>query len=238
MTLLEAVSLRSSVRSYSDQQVEADKLAELRRLIDGCNTDTGLAISLLEDGSEAFRGFFRSYGMFVGVRSLIVLKGDGGDEHLAEKLGYYGERLVLSAVALGLSTCWVAGTYDRKNSVFEIGPGERLLAVVTLGYPGEQKPVMAKMAAFAKKKKKLEKLYISDMELSDWFLAGMEAVSAAPSAMNRQPIMFFNMNGYVFASTKSSSEICRIDLGIAKAHFAIAAGGSFEFGNGGLFTKE
>lgn len=32
---------------------------------------------------------------------------------LKEKVGYYGEQLILKVTELGLGSCWVGGTFDR-----------------------------------------------------------------------------------------------------------------------------
>ena len=36
------------------------------------------------------------------------------------KLGYYGEKIVLKAQEMGLNTCWVAGTFNKKYVKAEI----------------------------------------------------------------------------------------------------------------------
>ncbi len=59
-----------------------------------------------------FDGLKKSYGLFSGVRHYLALVGNKTDMLTVEKLGYYGELLVLHATALGLGTCWVGGTYD------------------------------------------------------------------------------------------------------------------------------
>ncbi len=54
----------------------------------------------------------RPYGSFSGVENYIALVGKKSQD-LEEKVGYYGEKLVLKAQELGLSTCWVALTHGR-----------------------------------------------------------------------------------------------------------------------------
>ena len=84
-----AIHQRISRRSYLPAPIEEEKLAVLKQEIEKANQESGLSITFLEDGSEAFDGV-KSYGMFSGVRSLIVLKGWEETEHLREKAGYYG----------------------------------------------------------------------------------------------------------------------------------------------------
>lgn len=44
-----------------------------------------------------------------------MLAGEKG-AGLDEKCGYYGEKIVLFAQALGLNTCWVALTYSKGKA--------------------------------------------------------------------------------------------------------------------------
>ena len=63
----------------------------------------------------------------------------------------------------------------------------------------------------------------------------MEAVRLAPSAMNRQPVFFELKNGVVTARV-SPSAWAPVDLGVAKAHFDLAAGpGHWAWGSGAAF---
>ena len=66
----------------------------------------------------------------------------------------------------------------------------------------------------------------SEGEVPEWFLEGMRAVQRAPSAVNAQPVMFTYHKGIVSAYvTKERYGYERLDLGIAKLHFEIGAGG-------------
>jgi hypothetical protein len=65
----------------------------------------------------------------------------------------------------------------------------------------------------------------------------MEAVRLAPSARNRQPVKIKYYNDVVYATT-GEFNYNKIDMGIAKLHFALGAGGSFELGENGRFIKD
>ena len=56
------------------------------------------------------------------------------ESSLEEKCGYYGEKLVLFAQELGLNTCWVAMTYSKIKTAFQVEKGEKLCIVIALGY--------------------------------------------------------------------------------------------------------
>ncbi len=71
MNDLEAIEQRKSRRSYLDTPIDQIKLNQLHGLIDTYNSEAGLSISLVLDGSRAFNGLSKSYGMFKNVRSLL-----------------------------------------------------------------------------------------------------------------------------------------------------------------------
>lgn len=65
----------------------------------------------------------------------------------------------------------------------------------------------------------------------------MRAVRRAPSALNRQPVRFVWRDGAVSASVPDYASQA-VDLGIAKLHFEIGAGGgSWKPGSGGAYLR-
>lgn len=44
-------------------------------------------------------------------------------DDLDERIGYYGEQLVLLAQALGLNTCWAGLSYRKVNGAYKIEKG-------------------------------------------------------------------------------------------------------------------
>lgn len=103
MDYLKAIEQRVSTRSYLETVIEKEKISLLINEIEEGNQKYGLSISFLEDGSSAFNSFGKSYGMFKGVRSLIVMKGPKNDIHLKEKLGYVGEKSYFEGYIIRIS---------------------------------------------------------------------------------------------------------------------------------------
>lgn len=64
-------------------------------------------------------------------RNYLAIAGVSGAD---EAVGYYGERVVLAAQALGLNSCWVAVTYSKGRVPCRLEEGEKLHIVVALGY--------------------------------------------------------------------------------------------------------
>lgn len=232
MTLLEAIDERRSRRLYSSQPIESAIVTQLLEFIDTYNAESGMSIRFVEDGSAAFSSFRKSYGLFSGVRSLLVLAGPENDPHLKEKAGYYGEKLVLQATVLGLGTCWVGGTFDTKHIQELLRSGDALLGVIPIGYV-ESLSFKEKMVhqMVAGKSKSIEQLLMSESKVPSNILEGIKAAQKAPSAANRQPVRFQYINNILTVYTSDDGKFNLVDLGIVKAHFELAAGGRFELGN-------
>lgn len=255
MTLLEATRQRRSRRKYLSIPIDAAKTEKLRTLIDGYNKIDGVDMRLVLGDGSAFSGFRKSYGMFSGVQNYIglidrIIDPENPSKYRAsentEKMGYYGELVVLNATMLGLGTCWVGGSFDRKSCPFDLEDDEMVACAITVGNVADEMSTKEKLVRSMthRKTKTAEDMFVSDTSVPDWFMDGMRAVQRAPSAVNRQPVLFTYKDGVVTASVQNPSDIgTALDLGIAKLHFEIGAGGggeggiggAWEFGNGGRF---
>ena len=217
MTILEAIKARHSVRKYSDKPLEAPAAEALNAEILKCNAESGLNIQLVLEEPKAFASGMWKYGQFSGVRNYLVMAGPKRKE-AEEKVGYYGERLVLLAQTLGLSSCWVGLTYKKIPGAFTLREGDTVHCVIALGYgitPGVQHPL-----------KPVDNFYECEGTAPQWFLDGMQAALLAPTAINQQKFRFIlREGGIVEARTLfSMAGYTNIDLGIVKYHFETGAG--------------
>lgn len=241
MTILEAINLRKSRRTYLQSSIDKDKINKIEEFIKQYNHLSGLSIKFAEDGSTSFNGLRKSYGMFKNVRSVIILKGNRNDVHLKEKTGYYGELLILEATKLELGTCWVGATFDKKDKIFNLEESEELICIITIGNVAPETSVKENLIhkVTHRKYRALEYFYNSDTnELPQWFIEGIRAIQIAPSANNRQAYRVEYKKDKATIKIEEKSVYDLIDLGIAKAHFEIAANGKFEHGNPAVFAKE
>ena len=239
----EAIQSRISRRNFTSQKIGDDLIEHFKERIIEFNHDSGLTISFLEDGSKAFNGITKSYGMFKGVRSLIVLKGPLSDVYLKEKCGYFGELLVLEATKLGLGTCWVAGTFNKKDPMFKCQDDEQLICVIPIGFNESETTMGEKFIRKLshRKSKTLDQFYKvlePNQIMPDWFIEGIKAVMLAPSAINSQPVFFEVVGEKITIHTADQKPTDLVDLGIAKLHFELVAKGSFPLGNGAIFHKD
>ena len=217
MTILDAIKTRHSVRKYADKPIETAKVATLRSEIERLNAESGLNIQLVLDEPKCFSTGLWKFGQFSGVKNYFVMAGPTGKE-AEEKIGDYGETLVLLAQTLGLNTCWVGLTYKKIPGTYTLRDGDTVHCVISLGYgtiPGVQHPL-----------KPVEQFYESEGLPPKWFQDGMEAAMLAPTAVNQQKFKFILHEGNkVEAKTSfSMAGYTNIDLGIVKYHFEVGAG--------------
>lgn len=220
MTLLEAVSARHSVRKYVDKELSADIIAALQDKITECNKVGNLNIQLVQNETRAFTGML-SYGQFSGVKNYLVMVGKKSKD-LDERVGYYGEQLVLFVQTLGLNTCWVGLSYRKVPEAYNVGKDEKLVCMIALGY-GETQGVSHKI-------KDIEDVSNASDITPSWFKRGVEAALLAPTAVNQQKFSFEYVgvkdNWHIVKARKGFSIIgyTGVDLGIVKCHFMIAVG--------------
>lgn len=219
--LLRAMRERHAVRRYREQPLVQEVVARLEEEIARCNGEGGLHIQLVTDEPQAFRGW-HSYGTFHGVRNYLLMVGKKADD-LDERVGYYGERLVLLAQTLGLNTCWVGMSYKKMRGAFDLGEDERVACAIALGYGETQ--------GKAHKIKTVEQVSNADETTPQWFREGVEAALLAPSSVNQQKYRFEYEKGENGVERVRAEKgrmslfgYLEMDLGIAKYHFEVAAG--------------
>ncbi|MGN1417205.1 MAG: nitroreductase family protein [Oscillospiraceae bacterium] len=214
MTTDEAIRARHAVRSYTDKKLDKDILDKLSERIAECNRESGLHIQIVSGEPKAFDGFMAHYGKFSGVENYIALIGKRSPE-LEEKCGYYGERLAVYAQTLGLNSCWVAMSYSKVKGAYDIGEGEKLLMVISLGY--------GKTQGVQHKSRSAEQVSNISADSPEWFKKGVEYALLAPTAMNQQKF-FLTLNGDRVSVKAGTGFYTKTDMGIVKYHFEVGAG--------------
>lgn len=213
MDVLDIMKARHSVRQYTDRLIEADKRAALDALAVQINEEGGLHIQVIYDEPACFDSLMAHYGKFSGVSNYIALVGKKS-AGLDELVGYHGERLVLKAQELGLNTCWVGMTHGKSKA--EIGKGEKLACLISLGY--------GKTQGEPRKSKPASEVCNCPEGAPEWFLAGVEAALLAPTAMNQQKFFFELCEDGSVRATCGRAFYSKMDLGIAKYHFEACTG--------------
>lgn len=212
MDIMEAIKVRHSVRRYTDKVIEQEKVESLNKTIDEINKETGLHIQLITNEPEGFTGMMAHYGNFEGVRNYIVM---AGPKNMDREIGYYGEKVVLCAQMLGLNTCWVAMTFNKRKAQYKLEKGEKMYVVISLGYGSYQ----------GKERKSKSISEVTDVyeNCPEWYRNGVDAALLAPTAMNQQKF-HFSLSGDKVISKNDRGFYAVMDLGIVQYHFDIASG--------------
>ena len=221
MTLQEAIEARHSVRAYKNEPLAEDVAKRLEEEIAEVNQKGNLHIQLIRNEPNAFQGTLAKYGKFRNANNYLVMAGRKADD-LDERIGYYGEHLVLLAQTLGLNTCWAGLSYRKIPDTYVLEEGEVIKAYIAIGY-GETQGASHKIKA-------VEQVSNASTITPTWFRNGVEAALLAPTAVNQQKFSFeyvgMNNNRHQVRAKKGVSIIgyTQMDLGIAKYHFEIGAG--------------
>lgn len=210
----QAVLLRHSVRKYTDKNLDEQTINALNQKLAKINSESGLNIQLILNEDKAFSCRMAKYGNFSGVKNYFALVGKKGKD-LYQKVGYYGEKLVLYAQTLGLNTCWVALTYKKIKEKVCVNKGEKLTMVISVGYGENQ--------GKNRRSKNINQVSNVVHDSPAWFIDGVDCALKAPTAMNQQKF-YFELKGNVVKLKAGKGFYTKTDSGIAKYHFELGAG--------------
>jgi len=240
--LQQAISRRRSRRQYLPKPIPSADVARLQAVIDKVNSfDNGYRIVLVTDDKQPFV----REPIFHNANNYLALVSDSSDPNSAEKLGYYGEYAVLQATLLGLGTCWVGGTFRKDRVDIPLSENEEICLIVAIGVSPKHLSIRERLIHFFshRKSKTADQLgnIVGGQTAPDWFIKGMTAVEGAPSAVNEQPVTFALNGDEVIATYESKLRPKRyslVNLGIAKLHFQLGAGGGvWAWGNNNAYHR-
>ena len=221
MTIQEAIEARHSVRAYKDLPLSEEIVKLLEDELVKLNNEGQLHIQLICNEPKAFQGTMAKYGKFCNANNYLVMAGKKAED-LDERIGYYGEHLVLLAQTLGLNTCWVGLSYSKVPGTYVLEEGEKIACYIAIGYGETQ--------GSGHKIKTVEQVSNASDITPSWFKKGVEAALLAPTAVNQQKFSFEHVgvknNRHQIRAKNGFSMIgyTKMDLGIARYHFEIGAG--------------
>lgn len=222
--LYEAIPTRYSCRSFAGAPSTADWAAlsyAAQRY-----TLPGTRLFLASVPENIFTGIVLGYGRITGCTTIAVLTASLAEPHSRINAGILGEAFCLEATALGLGTCWVAGTYKRKQLDLPIQADETVLSIIAVGVPAKAAP------PDARKRKSLDRICKGDVRLwPEELRRAAAAVQIAPSAINLQPWeMSFTGDRFIL----DAPNMQQLDLGIATCHaeLALQSPHQWHFGDG------
>ena len=211
--MMDVIRSRHSVRQYTTERIPTDIREALDAYAKELNTRSGLRMQILYDEPDCFGARIARYGRFENCSNYISLVGKKSAD-LDERCGFYGERLVLKAQALGLNSCWAALTHGKSKA--RVTGDEKEVIVIALGYGKTQ----------GKERKSRRPAEVSNIskEAPSWFKRGVYAALLAPTAINQQKFYFTLSGNQVSAKAGKIGTCLKIDLGIVKCHFELGAG--------------
>ncbi len=214
MTEMQAIRERHSVRAYQNKKIEAETVAQLNELIARCNAEGNLNLQLLEDAGGTF-GRMLSKIMGLGSAPSVIACVGPDDETLGERIGYYGQKVVLYAQMLGLNTCW-AGTFSEKNTPAKRSAGDKLPIVIAIGYGAN--------SGRTRKSKTADDVVVGGMAgKPEWFGKGVEAALLAPTAVNQQKFAIALKEDETVEIIDKGGVLSKIDKGIVTYNFEVGA---------------
>ena len=217
MSEIDAIKERHSVRNYEAKKIEADKVEKIRAKIEELNKEGNLHLQFMVDAGKTYNKLFNKVAGLGSAPSVIACVGID-DETLEQRVGYYGEQLVLFIQELGLNTCW-AGTFNQKNIGAEVGDDEKLVISIAVGYGKDKgKP---------HKSKSPEQVIEAKGDRPYWFNKGVDMALLAPTAINQQKFTIRLNEDESVDFVDKGGIFSQVDLGIVRCHFEIGAEKSF-----------
>ena len=148
-SFLEIVSARRSVRSYTSQEIESDKLEYVlnaaRLAPSACNIQPWSFIVVKDSETQKklqdcySREWFNSAPVYIiacADHSQSWKRKSDGKDHADIDLAIATEHLCLAATELGLGTCWVCNfDVDLCSRLFDLPKHIEPVAIIPIGYP-------------------------------------------------------------------------------------------------------
>ena len=214
MNEIEAIIARHSVRNYMSKEIEADKVRLIQEKIDELNAAGNLHLQFVADAGKTYNKLMnRAMGLGSAPSVIACVGKDEAD--LDERVGYYGQKLVLYLQQLGLNTCWT-GTFNRKNINADVAADERLVICIAVGYGEHQ--------GKQRKSKSADQVTAGRADRPDWFNEGVELALLAPTAINQQKFTIKLNDDDSVEFIDNGGVLSKVDIGIVKCHFEIGSG--------------
>ena len=213
MTDVEAIKQRHSVRNYTDKKIETEKVECIKAKVAELNEKSGLHLQFVEDAGKTYNRLMNR-AMGLGSAPSVIACVGPDTEDLDEKIGYYGEQLVIFLQQLGLNTCW-AGTFNKNTINAEVADNEKLVISIAVGYGETQ----------GKERKSKDYSQVTDAraDAPEWFRKGVELALLAPTAINQQKFTIKLKDDDSVEFIDNGGILSKVDLGIVRCHFEIGA---------------
>jgi nitroreductase len=247
--ITEIIQARYSCRSYEERPIADETRQQLADIATSMGTGpfgTSPRFALVAATGEdraALKGL-GTYGFIKGATGFIVGAMRNAPEN-TEDYGYLMELIILHATDLGLSTCWLGGSFTKSSFAAKIGARDKetVPAVSAVGYAAEHpRAIDSFMRRTVGSDRRLpwQNLFFENSlntplarEDAGDYTVPLEMVRLGPSASNKQPwrvvktgsnwhFYLARTRGYGegrFMRNWSKGDMQRLDMGIAICHF-------------------
>ncbi len=245
-SIVEIITKRRSVRTYdATKDVEKDKIQIIEEAMVVERTEGFRFVIVTFNELKSRKERLGTYGFIQGAKLFMVgiMSEDYSDrKNQSISFGRTFERIILKATDLGLGTCWMVSTFNRKKLSKKIGLGdhENIAIVSPLGYSAlKKRPVERIMRQIPKSDQRKiwgELFFHNDFktplnrEDTGKYRTALEMLRLSPSAANTQPWRIIKQNDgydlYVVKDNRGARHVidCNYnDVGIAMCHFELTA---------------
>lgn len=246
LSYIEAIKIRRSIRNYDKKPIDDRLLMNIDNLlknpVKGPFGNIPRFVFVEKPAArEQERVRLGTYGFI--THAAYFIGGCIEDFEFSEvDYGYSLERIIVELTRLGLGTCWVGGTFKRKDYeiLLKTTETEKIPCITPVGFKAAKKSLRERMGLVLTDgsiRNDFNTLFFENnvnnpiqFNPADKYHQALECVRRAPSAVNKQPwrvikkdnkYHFYIMRDKMVGKTKSS-DLQKVDLGIALAHFKLA----------------
>jgi nitroreductase len=261
-SILDIISQRYSCRAYQDTAIEPSLQQHLMQFLEHLpfspfGSQVRIKLVAARDHDRRELKTLGTYGFIKNHAGFLIGAVRKAPKDM-EDFGYLLEYAVLQATAMGLGTCWLGGSFTRSSFANRIAlkSDEYLPAVIAVGniLDGSRAHDRIRTHAGSDHRYPWSSLFyeeqfahpISESQAGRYAVA-LEMVRLAPSASNKQPWRILHQahtwhfylrrtpgyGGSIVKWILGSSDLQRVDLGIAMCHFELS---THELGLNGTWT--
>lgn len=245
MNLHDAVYKRISTRTYEQKQLTYNDIGTIKSVLSTYTKKNGpfahsfdFALTL-NDAKDTNGTKVGTYGLLKNVPAFIGGVCDNSLESIID-FGYIFEHIILELTAQGFGTCWLGGTFKRKNYRKALEDNQIIPAISPVGYRASKRSIIDRMmrsTAQSDNRLSYNELFLDDnlkplnLEFDKNIMDCLNMVRKGPSASNKQPwrmIVDVDENTYHLYIARTPHyakplkyDIQALDIGIALAHFEL-----------------
>ncbi len=232
MNIIELIKRRKSVRTFMGEPLSSEDVHQIEKYIAQLQPPFGekVTIRLVHARQDTESVKLGTYGVIKKAHDFLVMVRD--DAPLADvSAGYMFEQVILYCTELNLGTCWLGGTFNRRDfrEQIPVQDNQKMTIISPVGYPAPQRSFLDSMmraGAKSDSRKPFEELFfdqkfgnpLKKSQVGQYEIP-LEMVRLAPSAANRQPWRVVMTNDHQFHFYHKKGHFSENDLGIALCHF-------------------